>query len=172
MLRWRSAVTASVLMSLFVLAGCGGSGSTSDSSSGTSAVTALVAPTTSSTTSSPTTTLVEITSPTWFSTPSGNISCAVQSEYARCDITVRAWEPPPRPVDCPLDWGPTLAVDLARPGGFRCVSDSVYRPDVVVPYGRLVRNGPMACAVESSGVTCRSEAGHGFFLSAESYRTF
>lgn len=131
----------------------------------TSSATSTSAPTT-------TTTLVVVTSPTWFSTPSGNISCAVLSDAARCDIVERSWQPPAKPADCPLDWGPTLGVEGTQPGRFACVSDTVYRPEVVLPYGRRVTVGSMSCDVVAEGVTCRSAAGHGFFLSRESYRLF
>ncbi len=155
------ALTVAVL----VVACSDGSGTTSTTTSSRSDTSSTSAPTT-------TTSLIEITSPTWFSTPSGNISCAVRPDYARCDITKRAWEPPAKPSSCILDWGPSLFVDATQAGRFGCVSDSLHQPDVVVPYGRSVRNGAMSCDVLPEGVTCRSGAGHGFFVSLESYRLF
>ncbi|MEI7622312.1 MAG: DUF6636 domain-containing protein [Actinomycetes bacterium] len=94
------------------------------------------------------------------------------SDSVRCDIVEHSWTPPPRPDACFFDWGPALGVEAASKGRFVCASDTVYRPEVVVPYGRLVRNGAMSCSVVPEGVTCRSGTGHGFFVSKESYELF
>jgi len=118
------------------------------------------------------TSLVVVTAPTWFSTPTGNISCAVMADSARCDIVERVWQPPSRPVDCPLDWGSSLVATASGTASFACNSDTVYRPEVPMPYGRRVVSGSMSCDVVPEGVTCRSTEGHGFFLSRESYRIF
>ena len=160
----RSAVIASILLLSCLALACSGTSTTSPETSTTVSTTSTI-PATS-------TTLVVVTSPTWFSTPSGNISCALRQETARCDIAQRAWSPPARPADCVFDWGPTLLVGPSGDGRFGCVSDTVYRPDVVVPYGRSVRDGTTACDVLPEGVTCRAASGHGFFVSAESYRLF
>jgi hypothetical protein len=148
-----------------VLASCSDSGSASGSTTTVPPTSTTVAPTT-------TTTLIVVTSPTWFSTPTGNISCAVLAEYARCDIVDRTWAPPTKPSDCPLDWGSSLVVAATQTGKFSCSSDTVYRPEVQMPWGRRVTDGSMSCDVVSEGVTCRSSDGHGFFLSRESYRLF
>lgn len=41
---------------------------------------------------------------TFFKTPSGNIGCVISKSLARCDIRAKAWDPPPRPASCPVDW--------------------------------------------------------------------
>lgn len=51
----------------------------------------------------------EVTHLTQFTSPSGNIGCAIIpagaagnfAAYARCDIQTRDWTPPPRPSTCP-----------------------------------------------------------------------
>lgn len=166
MSRRRAAAVALLLAASFVAIACSSdSGSTNVPTTATTAQAPTTAPVTS-------TTLIVVTSPTWFSTPSGNISCVVRPDYARCDITKHTWEPPAKPSTCMLDWGPTLLADVAQPGRFGCVSDSVYRPEFVMPHGRSVHNGAMSCDVVVEGVTCRSESDHGFFVAAESYRLF
>jgi len=160
----RNGVAGVLIVAVLGLSSCAGG-----SSSGTS--TTQPSP---STTAAPTTTtsLVVITSPTWFSTPSTNISCAVSADSARCDIVERTWTPPAKPADCPLDWGSSLVVGAGQVARFACNSDTVYRPEVQVPFGRRVVDGSMSCDVVTEGVTCRADDGHGFFLSRESYRLF
>jgi len=156
-----------VLVAAAVL-GCSRGGSSTSSST-------IPSPSPSSTvTTAPTTTtsLVEITEPTWFSTPSGNISCAMGVDWVRCDIVERDWSPPPKPADCGFDWGSSLAVEVDGSARFLCVSDTVYRPEVTVEYGSRVRVGAMSCDVLTSGVTCRSEGGQGFSLSREAHELF
>lgn len=172
---WRRAIGSATRLSIalsigaiiaIVVASCGG-GSGSESSS----TTVLPDPEISAapTSVAPTTSLVEITDPTWFSTPSGNISCAVRADWVRCDIVERDWSPPPRPADCVFDWGPSVAVESSGEGRFLCVSDTVYRPEVVVAYGSRVRVSAMSCAVLAVGVVCDSATGHGFSLAREAH---
>lgn len=161
----RNIVGGLVLAMTVGLASCTGASSTSGTDTPASSTSTVLASTT-------TTSLVDVTSPTWFSTPTGNISCAVMADSARCDIVDRAWAPPTRPTDCPLDWGSSLVVSVTQAGKFACNSDTVFRPEVPMPYGRRVTNGAMSCDVVAEGVTCRSSAGHGFFLSKESYRLY
>src|SRR5215204_4295943 len=42
---------------------------------------------------------------TGFVAPSGNVSCMIDADWARCDIIDRDWSPPPRPADCEFDYG-------------------------------------------------------------------
>ena len=130
-----------------------------------------VAPSTQST-EPPPTTLVELTGPYWFATPTRNIACVVRGGEARCDVVERTWSAPAKPSDCPFDWGPTLGVQGSSAGRFVCVSDSVFDAPDTVPWGSAVRGGSAICEVRPEGVTCRTDVGHGFFLSEESYRLF
>lgn len=154
-----------VLAVMVGLVSCSGAGSSPDPATAATSTSTVPAPTT-------TTSLVVVTSPTWFSTPTGNISCAVMPDTARCDIVDRTWPPPTKPVDCPLDWGSSLVVSATQAGKFACNSDTVFRPEVQMPHGRRVTSGSMSCDVVPEGVTCRSIDGHGFFLARESYRLF
>lgn len=159
-------IAAGVLLTVTIgLASCGGGGSGSGPTTTSTSTSTAAAPTTP-------TSLTVVTAPTWFSTPTGNISCAVMADYARCDIVDRSWTPPTKPADCPLDWGSSLVASATQAARFACNSDTVYRPEVQMPYGRRVTSGSMSCDVVPEGVTCRSIDGHGFFLSKESYRLF
>ena len=168
-MRIRVAAVLALVGALGILASCSGGSSTSTTTSPPSTSTSSVA-TSPTTAPSPTTTLVEVTAPDWFSTPSGNISCAMRADWVRCDIVQRAWNPPTKPTSCILDWGPAVGLDRSGPARFLCVSDTVYRPEVTVAYGTRVRQGAMSCDVTTDGVTCRDDAGHGFSLSREAYR--
>ena len=43
---------------------------------------------------------------------------------------------------------------------------------VPLPYGRSWHSGSFTCTSRVAGVTCRSRAGHGFFVSRQNYRLF
>jgi len=42
----------------------------------------------------------------------------------------------------------------------------------VLPYGKTLHRGDFLCASAFTGLTCRSHAGHGFFLSRQRWRVF
>jgi hypothetical protein len=154
-----------------VVAACGASrDAVPDSSTTITSAPPTTAP--DSTVASPSTTLIEMTSPTWFATPTRNIACVVRDGEARCDVVERTWSAPPKPDDCPFDWGPTLGLQGSSSGRFVCVSDSVFDAPDTVPWGSAVRSGSVICEVRVEGVTCWTDAGHGFSLSKESYQFF
>ena len=108
-----------------------------------------------------------------FISPSGNVSCMLKADYARCDIIDRDWSPPPRPADCEFDYGQGIAISDVEPPLFVCAGDTAFGTDEVLPYGESVSAGPMRCESSEPGVTCRhSGTGRGFFLSRQSYRLF
>jgi Family of unknown function (DUF6636) len=167
-----------ILVSLAVLAallatGCGGGGSTT-------VINRTVTETTGSTESVSTT--QEATSPaailhlTAFQSPSGNIGCILLGGMARCDIQKRSWSPPPRPPGCPneVDFGQGL--EVARndgSGSFVCAGDTALNPEAAkLAYGNNDRSGGFLCTSRTAGITCANSAGHGFFISIQSYRAF
>jgi hypothetical protein len=89
-----------------------------------------------------------------FRSPSGDIGCALHESGARCDIRKRDWSPPPRPANCPeqVDYGQGIEVSHRGQSGFVCAGDTALDP--------------------KNGVTCVNQAGHGFFLSVQSYQVF
>ena len=48
---------------------------------------------------------------TQFSSPTGNIGCALFENTARCDINQHTWKLPPRPADCDGDWSAVVSLD-------------------------------------------------------------
>lgn len=109
-----------------------------------------------------------------FQSPSHNIGCEIVKHFVRCDIKSRDWSPPPPPKSCPLDYGQGLEVGRHGKGDFVCAGDTALDPQAkVLGYGHSIRVGPMGCASKTAGMTCKNHAtGHGFFISAQSYRRF
>ena len=122
-----------------------------------------------------------------FVSPTGNITCLMESAsegadpFVRCDIGRFTYLPPTRPPDCDLEWGASLG--LASSASFSCVGDSIGGlatvdeqnltawflppydslvsnpgPDrVALGYGRALVLGPLRCSSQRSGVSCHNE---------------
>lgn len=180
--RFRILFAALLGLALAVFAGCGGAGTTT-------VIERTVTDTTSSTETTPTTTgtttgTTEATAPTpaptlhltGFQSPSGNIGCVVLDGTARCDIKKRSWSPPARPPGCSdeVDFGQGLEIGRRdTSGSFVCAGDTALNPEAVkLAYGSDDRSGGFLCTSRTEGVTCTNAAGHGFFISIQSYRAF
>jgi hypothetical protein len=109
-----------------------------------------------------------------FRTPSKNIGCDLRAASVRCDIGNRNWAAPPKPADCPLDWGNGVYVDRTKVADFLCAGDSLLgATPVVLPYGEAVRAGVFLCDSEVAALHCENEkTGHGFTLSVQDYHLF
>ena len=110
-----------------------------------------------------------------FKTPSGNIGCLYDSSpaYLRCDIGSGLRPVPARPKGCELDWG--FSLNMGRTGRARvtCAGDTALDPRAkVLRYGTSWRRGPFRCTSRTAGLTCRNAAGHGWFMSRQSWRRF
>jgi hypothetical protein len=94
---------------------------------------------------------------------------------ARCDILHHTWPLPPRPPDCPkeVDFGQGVDVVDGHQGRIVCAGDTVQDPSALaLPYGTATHSHGFTCASAATGITCIASSGHGFFLSAQSYRLF
>jgi hypothetical protein len=110
-----------------------------------------------------------------FRSPSGNIGCVLFEGGARCDIRKRDWSPPARPASCPkeVDFGQGIEVSRSGEASFVCAGDTALDPTAsALAYGTASRIGGSECISRSNGVTCVNQAGHGFFLSIQSYQVF
>jgi len=115
----------------------------------------------------------------FFQTPSGNISCNMQTDGVRCDIRDRDWSPPPQPEDCILDWGHAISLQY---GGstFLCAGDTVasplpgsgYDPYPKLAYGEAAAVGDFACESREDALVCVSKSSHGFRLSLQEVKLF
>jgi hypothetical protein len=110
-----------------------------------------------------------------FRTPSGNIGCAMYEGGARCDIRKRDWQPLPRPAACSREvgYGQGLEVPVGGEAGFVCAGDTALDPTASsLAYGTASRVGGSECISRTDGITCVNRAGHGFFISVQSYQVF
>ena len=115
-----------------------------------------------------------------FRTPTGNIGCVYSSGFSgdavptmRCDIRSRLHPEPKRPASCPLDYGDSLQVTHAGRTILVCHGDTAIDPQSrVLAYGHQFSRGGITCVSQSAGLTCTNVAGHGFFLSRQSWRVF
>jgi len=108
-----------------------------------------------------------------FISPTGNVSCMIDADWARCDIIDRDWSPPPRPADCEFDYGQGISLAPGEPAEFVCAGDTAFGADEVLPYGDSITAGVLRCESADKGITCRdAQTSHGFSISREAYRLF
>jgi hypothetical protein len=111
-----------------------------------------------------------------FRTPSGNIGCAMYEGGARCDIRKRDWKPLPRPASCSRQVGYGQGLEVPAGGAqarFVCAGDTALDPGASsLAYGTASRVGGSECISRTDGITCVNRAGHGFFISIQSYQVF
>jgi hypothetical protein len=153
-----------VLVAALAVAGCGG---------GTKTVTAertVTGPKAQPTTQAPARSVSEAN----FQSPTGNIGCVLVAEVARCDIAKRSWSPPPRPSSCQLDYGQGLAVGRSGKATVVCAGDTArLQGSKKLAYGTQSQVGDFTCVSRRDGMTCTNRStGHGFQISAESYKLF
>ena len=120
-----------------------------------------------------------------FRSPSGNISCLlvpgpprnVQCQIARADYARTLQARCLGPAHSGVDWhGFTLTA--TKPATIVCSGGILYNPSterphyVTLPYGKSWHQGVFTCLSRSTGVTCTSRAGHGLFVSRQSWRVW
>ena len=112
-----------------------------------------------------------------FRTPSGNIGCYYMSSRSlqatlRCDIRSGLKPRPPKPRNCPLDWGDSYELAPTGRALYTCHGDTAIDPTSrVLKYGTRWSRGGFTCASRKAGLRCSNRSGHGFFLSrAHSFR--
>jgi hypothetical protein len=115
----------------------------------------------------------EVTELTGFVSPTGNVACMLDADWARCDIIDRDWAAPARPADCEFDYGQGISLAPREQAQFVCAGDTAFGPDEVLPYGDSIKAGVLRCESADSGIACRDiQTGHGFSISREAYRLF
>lgn len=172
----RALAAVAALTTVVVVAGCGG-GSTGAQAGRTSSIAAR---TTVSEPAAQEDNLLgpapadrEVNELTGFVSPTGNVSCMIDADWARCDIIDRDWSPPPRPADCEFDYGQGISLAPGEQAEFVCAGDTAFGPDEVLPYGESITAGVLRCESAELGITCRDiQTSHGFSISREAYRLF
>lgn len=113
-----------------------------------------------------------------FGSPNGNIGCGFSAGTAtdaagtvRCEIIVKDWTPPPKPVSCAEKWGGGVTLDTKA--AVLCAGGTV-RGDpgaVTLPYGGAIRFAPFTCSSDRTGIDCVNTAtGAGFMIGHERYQ--
>ena len=116
-----------------------------------------------------------------FRSPTGNIRCLYVAPPGMmlCTIDRSAYAKKLQdrcmaPGGAGLDWhGFTLGA--TKKGTIVCSGGILYNGTpsyVTLRYGKTWRHGAFTCVSKRSGVTCRSRAGHGLFISRQAYRTW
>jgi len=104
-------------------------------------------------------------------TAHGNLLCGIKrSTYAR-QLQRHCISPPTG-----LDWH-GFELSETHTGEILCAGGIMYDPRdkptfVTLAYGRTWRHKGFTCVSRFTGLTCTNRAGHGLFLSRESYRVF
>lgn len=93
-----------------------------------------------------------------FKSPSGNISCTIDSDRARCVISSFDYTPPEEPDDCQLDnWGGVVVANEDG-AGFSCrEAPGNSGPARVLGYGESITAEGMTCTSTREGMTCKSD---------------
>lgn len=108
-----------------------------------------------------------------FVSPSGNVGCILDTDYARCDIVDRDWNPPPRPADCEFDYGQGIGLAPGERAAFVCAGDTTLGGHRVLGYGDALTRGRLSCDSSEKGISCRDAGtGHGFSIAREVYQLF
>jgi hypothetical protein len=120
-----------------------------------------------------------------FKSPTGNINCLYLDvkgeEEMRCDISqfTPSFKTAPKGTSnemiiCTpaLLHGYSVTPNAATGRAF-CPTDAVIDPgSSVLPYGASITRGGMTCVSETSGMTCKNAAGHGFSISRAQQKVF
>lgn len=100
-----------------------------------------------------------------FQTPSGNIHCAWEGSGLRCDMMSRQGPTPPKPKNCPVDFGHAFGLPMKGAPSWLCAGDTVAGAHPTLPYGAKWSRGGIECESEKTGLTCKNQTNNGFSLS-------
>ena len=119
-----------------------------------------------------------------FRSPSGNIKCLyipTSGGFMYCTIgqanyrrQLTAYCAQPR---FGVDWA-GFTLGKKRKGSVECSGGTLYEPStqhpkyVTLPYGQTWKRSVFTCTSRINGVMCKNPAGHGLFVSRESWRAF
>ena len=122
-----------------------------------------------------------------FHSPSGNIRCVsipgmgvpatLRCEIRRAGYASTLQDRCMRPDGSGVDWH-GFELTASRKGAVTCSGGILYDPRTQrltyanLPYGTSWRKAPFTCVSRLAGVTCRDAAGHGLFVSRQSWRVW
>jgi hypothetical protein len=114
-----------------------------------------------------------------FRSPSGNIRCfdavVLHCQIARADYAKTLQDR--CLAGTSVDWH-GFELSAIGKGGITCSGGILYNPATQTPhypmlaYGKTWRRGGFTCTSAVTGVACHNHAGHGLFVSRQSWRAF
>jgi hypothetical protein len=116
------------------------------------------------------------TVPTGFTTPSGNIACALVGDNKnalRCEISSELNPIPPQPYQgyCEFDWGAGFLLPKYGKPSILCISDTIRSESHhTLSYGTTWKKAGFKCVSQRTGLICTNAIGQGFFLSREGWK--
>ncbi|GIE30549.1 hypothetical protein Ait01nite_035940 [Actinoplanes italicus] len=106
-----------------------------------------------------------------FVTPSGNIACYLDEDFARCDIRERDWTGEESST-CEQEYGDALGVKGTE-SYFICHGDTLDFDSTTLSYGEAIEVGDYICTSSDTGVLCANKStGDGFTMSRSDYELF
>lgn len=120
-----------------------------------------------------------------FRSPSGNIACllvpgppgTLLCTLRHADYAAALQSRCMGPDGSGVDWH-GFALTATGKGAVNCSGGILFSPGtqrpsyVTLPYGSTWRRGAFACSSRTTGVTCRTPAGHGLFVSRQRWRSW
>ena len=115
-----------------------------------------------------------------FRSPSGNIKCFAGARVLHCAIAQADYAKTLQDrcmADSSVDWH-GFELNAKGKGVITCSGGILYNPDTQTPhypllaYRRTWRHGGFTCTSAVTGVTCHTRAGHGLFISRQSWRGY
>jgi hypothetical protein len=121
----------------------------------------------------------EYSPPKGFTTPSGNIACAV-FDYdgppeLSCEIAETAWKPASPIEECELDSGKQITMTLqgAARGSWWCAGDTWRHPGIKpLAYGQTWSSQGFSCVSTKANLRCTNAAGRGWEMARGAVRIF
>jgi hypothetical protein len=117
-----------------------------------------------------------------FQMPSGNVFCQMEGNSLRCDLmsvtnnNPVGWTNANIPIskaNCPVDWGGAFNISSVGKAAVLCHGDTVANPSLPkLVYGSTWTRNNIVCESQTTGLTCRNGAGHGFLLSKSIQQIF
>lgn len=95
-----------------------------------------------------------------FITPSGNISCVIYKDRARCTVYSFDYSPGEKPENCSddVEWGSVVEV-TKKASGFSCKNVGEGPSPEELGYGKTIKAHGFECSSQKDGVRCKGPGG-------------
>lgn len=95
-----------------------------------------------------------------FITPSGNISCVIYKDRARCTVYSFDYSPGEKPENCSddVEWG-SVAEVTKKASGFSCKNVGEGPSPEELGYGKTIKAHGFECSSQKDGVRCKGPGG-------------